>query len=166
MRRKIFAYLVCLCMIAAIAVLPSFAAEDGEALLSPGLDVIAARCGMVVSGVPGGEVVFTREDFARAVGYVPESIRITVRPDLAVGQLTIGSVVVPEGQVLSRSSLDKMAFMPSGLPSAQDTVFYFTADGSAYEYACSVRLMDAGATNSAPTLECAMQGKQYQKIFI
>ena len=155
MRRKIFAYLVCLCMIAAIAVLPSFAAEDGEALLSPGLDVIAARCGMVVSGVPGGEVVFTREDFARAVGYVPESIKITVRPDLAVGQLTIGSVVVPEGQVLSRSSLDKMAFMPSGLPAAEDTIFYFTADGSAYEYACSVRLRDAGATNSAPTLECA-----------
>ena len=155
MRRKIFAYLVCLCMIAAIAVLPSFAAEDGEALLSPGLDVIAARCGMVVSGVPGGEVVFTREDFARAVGYVPESIRITARPDLAVGQLTVGSVVVPEGQVLSRSSLDKMAFMPSGLPSAEDTVFYFTADGSAYEYACAVRLRDAGATNSAPTLECA-----------
>ena len=155
MRRKIFAYLVCLCMIAAIAVLPSFAAEDGEALLSPGLDVIAARCGMVVSGVPGGEVVFTREDFARAVGYVPESIRITARPDLAVGQLTVGSVVVPEGQVLSRSSLDKMAFMPSGLPSAQDTVFYFTADGAAYEYACSVRLRDAGETNSAPTLECA-----------
>ena len=155
MRRKIFAYLVCLCMIAAIAVLPSFAAEDGEALLSPGLDVIAARCGMVVSGVPGGEVVFAREDFARAVGYVPESIRITARPDMAVGQLTVGSVVVPEGQVLSRSSLDKMAFMPSGLPAAEDTVFYFTADGSAYEYACSVRLMDAGATNSAPTLECA-----------
>ncbi len=155
MRRKIFAYLVCLCMIAAIAVLPSFAAEDGDALLSPGLEVIAARCGMVVSGVPGGEVVFTCEDFARAVGYVPESIKITGRPDLAVGQLTIGSVVVPEGQVLSRSSLDKMAFMPSGMPSAQDTVFYFTADGSAYEYACSVRLRDAGATNSAPTLECA-----------
>ncbi len=155
MRRKIFAYLVFLCMITALAVLPSFAAEDEEALLSPGLDVIAAKCEMVVSGAPGGEVVFTREDFARAVGYVPESIKITGRPDLAVGQLTIGSVVVPEGQVLSRSSLDKMAFMPSNLPAAQDTVFYFTADGSAYEYACSVRLRDAGTTNSAPTLECA-----------
>ena len=155
MRRKIFAYLVCLCMIAAIAVLPSFAAEDGEALLSPGLDVIAARCGMVVSGVPGGEVVFTREDFARAVGFVPENITITRRPDSAVGQLTMGSVVIPEGQVLSRASLDRMAFMPSNLPAASDTVFSFTADGSAYEYVCTVRLTDAGSSNSAPTLECA-----------
>ena len=155
MRRKIFAYLVCLCMIAAIAVLPSFAAEDGEALLSPGLDVIAARCGMVVSGVPGGEVVFTRDDFARAVGFVPENITITCRPDSAVGQLTMGSVVIPEGQVLSRSSLDRLAFMPSNLPAAADTVFHFTADGSAYEYVCTVRLTDSGASNSAPTLECA-----------
>lgn len=138
-----------------MAVMPSFAAESENVLLSPGLSVIAARCGMVVSGVPGGEVIFTREDFARAVGYVPESIKITCRPDLAVGQLTIGNVVVPEGQVLSRSSLDKMAFMPSNLPASQDTVFYFTADGSAYEYACSVRMMEANTTNSAPTLECA-----------
>ncbi len=155
MRRKIFVFLVCLCLFTAMAVTPSFAAEEGGALLSPGLEVIAARCGMVVSGVPGGEVVFTRDDFARAVGYEPESIKITGRPDLAVGQLTIGGVVVPEGQVLSRTSLDKMAFMPSNLPAAEDTVFYFTADGSAYEYACTVRLRDADSTNGAPTLECA-----------
>ncbi len=155
MRRKIFAFLICLCIFAALAVLPSFAEVEEEVLLSPGLEVIAARCGMVVSGVPGGEVILTREDFARAVGYVPESIKITARPDLAVGQLTLGSVLVPEGQVLSRASLDKMAFMPSELPSSADTVFYFTADGSAYEYACAVRLRDAGTTNNAPTLECA-----------
>lgn len=110
---------------------------------------------MVVSAVPGGEAVFTRDDFARAVGYIPESITLTRIPDLAVGQLTIGQVVVPEGQVLSRTSLDRIAFMPSNLPAAQETVFYFTADGSAYEYACCVRLMDANTTNSAPTLDCA-----------
>ena len=155
MRRKIFAYLVCLCMIAVIAVLPSFAAENGEALLSPGLNVIAAKCEMVVSGVPGGEVVFTREDFARAIGSTPESVTITCRPDLAVGQLTVGSIVIPEGQQLTRASLDRMAFMPSNLPAASDTLFRFTANGSPYEYTCIVRLTDAGETNKAPTLDCA-----------
>ena len=156
MRRRILVFLIGFCLFLTCTVMPSMAVgETAEALLSPGLSVIAARCGMVVSGVPGGEVVFTRDDFARAVGYVPESITITARPDLAVGQLTIGNVVVPEGQVLSRSSLDKMAFMPSNLPASQDTVFYFTADGSAYEYACSVRLRDADSRNDAPTLECA-----------
>ena len=156
MRRRILVFLIGFCLFLTCAVMPSMAVgEEAEALLSPGLSVIAARCEMVVSGVPGGEVVFTRDDFARAVGYVPESIKVTRRPDSAVGQLTMGSVVVPEGQVLSRASLDKMAFMPSGLPAAEDTVFCFTADGSPYEYVCVVRLTDAGETNSAPTLECA-----------
>ncbi len=156
MRRKILVFLIGFCLLLSITALPSFAAgEEEDALLSPGLAVIAARCEMVVSAVPGGEVVFTREDFARAVGYVPESIKVTSRPDSAVGQLTIGNVVIPEGQVLSSASLDKMAFMPSNLPSSEDTVFNFTADGSAYEYTCVVRLTPAGKTNTAPTLECA-----------
>lgn len=156
MRRRIFVFLIGFCLFLTCAVMPSMAVVEGaEALLSPGLCVIAARCEMVVSGVPGGEVVFTRDDFARAVGYVPESIKVTGRPDSAVGQLTVGQVVVPEGQVLSRASLDKMAFMPSGLPVAEDTVFNFTADGSPYEYTCIVRLVEAGKTNTSPTLECA-----------
>ena len=153
--RKIIIFAVLGAALLAATVVSAGAAEADVVLLSPGLDVIAARCGMVVSGVPGGEVVFTREDFARAVGFVPENITITRRPDSAVGQLTMGSVVIPEGQVLSRASLDRMAFMPSNLPAASDTVFSFTADGSAYEYVCTVRLTDAGSSNSAPTLECA-----------
>ncbi len=156
MRRKILVFLIGFCLLLPIAALPSMAVgEEAEAILSPGLAVIAARCEMVVSAVPGGEVVFTGEDFARAVGYEPERITITSRPDSAVGQLTMGSVVIPEGQVLSRASLDKMAFMPSGLPAAEGTVFNFKADGSPYEYICVVRLTPAGKTNSAPTLECA-----------
>ncbi len=155
MRRRIFVFLIGFCLFFRCAVMPAMAAEGEEVLLSPGLSVIAAQCEMVVSGVPGGEVVFTRDDFARAVGYVPESITVTSRPDSAVGQLTMGSVVIPEGQVLSRASLDKMAFMPSNLPAAEDTAFCFTADGSPYEYTCVVRLVEAGETNSAPTLECA-----------
>lgn len=153
--RKIIIFAVLGAALLAATVVSAGAAEADAVLLSPGLDVIAARCGMVVSGVPGGEVVFTREDFARAVGFVPENITITRRPDSAVGQLTMGSVVIPEGQVLSRASLDRMAFMPSNLPAASDTVFSFTADGSAYEYVCTVRLTDSGSSNSAPTLECA-----------
>ena len=153
--RKIMIIAVVLSALLAVTVVWVGAEGSEKALLSPGLEVIAAKCEMVVSAVPGGEVVFTREDFARAVGYVPESIKITGRPDLAVGQLTIGNVVVPEGQVLSRSSLDRMSFMPSNLPASDDTVFYFKADGAAYEYACSVRLRDPDSTNSAPTLECA-----------
>ena len=155
MRRKSFAFFICLCLLLAVGVLPSFAEKGGDELLSPGLSVIAARYGMVVSGVPGGEVVFSREDFVRTIGYKPESITITSRPDSAVGQLTLGSVVIPAGQTLSLSNLDRSSCMPSASPAADQAVFSFSPDGSAYEYTCTVRLRDAGEVNSAPTLDCA-----------
>ncbi len=151
--RKLITLLAALSALLAAASLVTMAEGAEAPLLSPGLSVIAARCEIVVSAVPGGEVIFTRDDFARAVGEVPASIQITSRPDSSVGQLTMGSVVIPEGQVLSRASLDKMAFMPSGLPASSDTSFCFTADGSPYEFICVVRLTDAA--NAAPTLECA-----------
>ncbi|MBO5702492.1 MAG: S-layer homology domain-containing protein [Clostridia bacterium] len=155
MRLKGFAFFICLCLIVAVGVLPSFAEDGGDELLSPGLSVIAAQYEMVVSGVPGGEVVFSREDFVRTLGYKPESITLRSRPDSAVGQLTLGSVVIPAGQTLSLSNLDRIAFMPSASPSAEQAVFSFSADGSAYEYTCVVRLRDADEVNSAPTLDCA-----------
>jgi len=144
--------------------LPTFATTVGEELLSPGLLVIASRCEMVVSGVPGGEVIFSGEDFARTLGYEPEKITITSRPDSAVGQLTLGSVVIPEGQTLSAGNLDRISFMPSAYPCDESTSFRFSADGSAYEYTCIVRLMAAGEVNSAPTLDCATAAALSAKV--
>lgn len=155
MRRKVFALFLFACLLIAAAVLTSGAKKSEDVLLSPGLEVIASRCGMVVSGVPGGEVVFSREDFVRVLGYKPESVTLTSRPDSAVGQLTLGSVVIPAGQTLSLSNLDRISFMPSESPAADSAVFCFKADGSPYEYTCTVRLREAGAVNSAPTLDCA-----------
>ena len=155
MRRKGLVFSVCFCLLLAVSILPSFAERGGDELLSPGLEVIAARCEMVMSAVPGGEVVFSRDAFERTLGYKPESITLTSRPDSAVGQLTLGSVVIPAGQTLSGSNLDRIAFMPSASPSADSAVFRFTADGAAYEYTCTVRLRGAGEINSAPTLDCA-----------
>ena len=155
MRRKAVAFFVCLCLFLTVSVLPSFAEKKSEELLSPGLCVIAARCEMVVSAVPGGEVIFSREDFVRTLGYEPERITLTSRPDSAVGELTLGSVVIPEGQTLSLSNLDRVSFMPSASPASDRAVFSFSADGSAYEYTCCVRLREAGEVNTAPTLDCA-----------
>ena len=127
MRRKGFIFSICFCLILAVSILPS-SAEDAEGeLMSPGLCVIAARYEMVVSGVPGGEVVFSREDFVHTLGYKPESITLTSRPDSSVGQLTLGSVVIPEGQTLSLSNLDRVSFMPSGNPAADTACFSFSA---------------------------------------
>lgn len=164
MRLKGFMVLVCLCLVLAMWALPTFATTVGEELLSPGLLVIAARCEMVVSGVPGGEVVFSADDFERTLGYRPEKITVTERPDSSVGQLTLGSVVIPEGQTLSAKNLDRVSFMPSAYPGEESTSFCFSADGSAYEYTCIVRLRAAGEVNNAPTLDCATAAALSAKV--
>ncbi len=151
-------------LILSLFVLTAGAEGSQSPLLSPGLEVIAAKSEMVVSGVPGGEVIFTEDDFVRAVGYSPDEITITSRPDPAVGQLTLGSVLIPEGQTLSASNLDRIAFMPSGNPNAREACFSFSADGAPYDYTCYVRLMQAGETNSAPTLDCATAASLSAKV--
>lgn len=164
MRRKLFVFLISLGLITAFFAISGFAEDAEKPLLSPGLEVIAARSEMVVSGVPGGEVIFTEEDFIRAVGYEPDEITITSRPDSSVGQLTLGSVLIPEGQTLSGSNLDRISFMPSGNPSSETACFSFSADGAPYDYTCYVRLMSAGMTNSAPTLDCATAASLSAKV--
>ncbi len=151
-------------LVLSLFVLTAGAKKSEASLLSPGLQVIAARCETVVSGVPGGEVIFTEEDFIRAVGYEPDEITITSRPDPSVGQLTLGSVLIPEGQTLSGANLDRISFMPSGNPSAETACFSFSADGAPYDYTCFVRLMSAGMTNSAPTLDCATAASLSAKV--
>ncbi len=153
--RKCLIFAVILAAVSAAALLPISAKEADAPLLSPGLCVIAERCEMVVSAVPGGEAVFTEDDFERAVGLSPDEITLTSRPDSSVGQLTLGNIVIPEGQTLSASSLDRLSFMPSINPSSESTSFRFRTDGSAYDYICVVRLMGVGEVNSAPSLDCA-----------
>ncbi len=140
-------------MLAAVPFAVSAADEAPEPLLSPGLCVIAARSELVVSSLPGGDAIFTADDFARAVGYLPERITLTQSPSSAVGQLTMGGIVIPEGQVLSAQNFGRISFAPSAAPAAQTASFSFSADGSAYDYTCIVRLRTA--ENREPSLESA-----------
>lgn len=165
--RKIMIYAVVFAALLAAMAVTAGAAEADNAempLLSPGLAVIAEKCEMVVSGVPGGEVIFTLEDFERTLGYSPDEITITSRPDLGVGQLTLGSIVIPEGQTLSAANLNRLSFMPSGAPADESASFRFRADSSAYDYVCVIRLTEAGTVNSAPSLECATAAALCAKV--
>lgn len=162
--RKITVLAVAFAALLAVMAVGAGAEEAQAPILSPGLAVIAEKCEMVVSGVPGGEVVFCLEDFERVLGYSPDEVTITSRPDLAVGQLTLGNIVIPEGQTLSAENLDRMSFMPSGVPSGESTTFRFRADSSAYEYICVIRLREAGEVNSAPSLECATAAALCAKV--
>ena len=146
---------VTLSLFALFGILPAQAAEEQKILLSPGLCVIARECELVVSVVPGGEAVFSREDFERTVGYKLDEITLTERPSSAIGQLTLGNILLPEGQRVTASNLGRLSFMPSANTDAESASFKFRADGGAHEYTCVVRLTDAGASNSAPSLDCA-----------
>ncbi len=149
---------VCSCTFALFA-----GAETAEdALLSPGLNVIAAQCELVVSSLPGGEVLFSEDDIARAVGYTPDKITLTSRPNSAVGQLTMGGIVIPEGQVISAQNFGRMAFMPSSAPAERSAVFTFRADGSAYDHICVIRLLDE--SNREPSLDCATAAALTAKV--
>ncbi len=138
-------------------------AEEGESeLLSPGLNVIAARCELVVSSAPGGDAIFSAETLARAVGYEPETVRLTSRPTSAVGQLTMGGIVIPEGQVLSAKNFSRVSFRRSAMPTQSEASFTFRADGSAYDYICVVRLIES--ENRAPSLDCATAAALSAKV--
>ncbi|MBR3963947.1 MAG: S-layer homology domain-containing protein [Clostridia bacterium] len=153
---KALAALISLLLI--IPILPTFRASAVEnALLSPGLLVLAADCEMHLSVPRGGEAQFSTEDFVRATG-IDELGFITVKshPDTAKGQLTVGSIIVPGGQSVRSGNLSRLSFSASADAAEGDSaVFTYTADGSPYEFVCRITVTDAARTNSAPTLKTA-----------
>lgn len=142
-------------LFALFGALPTGAAEKDAVLLSPGLSVIAESCELVVSAEPGGEAVFSRADFERTVGGELDYITLTSRPSSAVGQLTIGSILLPEGQRITASNLDRLSFMPNANTDAESASFRFRADTGVHEYVCIIRLKREKSANSAPSLDCA-----------
>lgn len=134
------------------ATLPGMA-QDNIACLSPGLDVISASSGMIVSAVNGNTVVFTAEDFSQCY-MVDDDFSITVLslPDVSSGILKIGNTSVSIGQVLTSDSLNSMRFTPS--ENCAEASFVFTFDGM-YSAPCSVRFTDNVnfAPKTADTIE-------------
>lgn len=157
---KFFSFLTAVCLI--ILPFPSIpvsaAPDTSGVLLSPGLEVIAATCELVMSIAPGGEAVLTAKDFEHATGSGLGSITLKSRPDSTVGQLLSGSLVVPEGQTMTATDLSRRAlsFVPSSTAVSGDKAeFTFTADGSPYVYTCRILVIDTAKTNSSPRLDCA-----------
>ncbi|MCQ2354663.1 MAG: S-layer homology domain-containing protein [Clostridia bacterium] len=157
---KLFSVFTAICLlIVPFGTLPVSAEEKTSAVLfSPGLDVIAASCELIVSTTPDKEAILTAEDFEHATGAGFKSITLCTRPDATVGQLLSGSLVVPAGQTVTAADLSRrsLSFVPSASVVSGDTAeFTFTADGSPYAYTCRIVVTDAAKSNSAPRLDCA-----------
>lgn len=164
MRKKIFLAVLAVLLLTLLLAVSVGAEEEREPspCLSPGLLVIAMRNELVVSSAPGGEACFTREDFERVAGVEIDSISITSRPDLSVAQLTVGSLIIPEGSSITGSSISRLALQITGVPEGGESAadeegercvsFRFRVNDAPYDYPCSVRVVDAEHKNTAPVL--------------
>lgn len=117
-------------------------------ILSPGLEIIAAKETMVKTGNSYAGILFSETDFAAASGMSDvDTVTIRSLPHPSVGQLYLGSVPVAINQSISDKSIDNLKFVP-----AADTVsasFHFSVNDGITRL-CTMKITDE--INHAPTL--------------
>ena len=125
------------------------AASSKSAAVSPGLSVIAHYTPMARAGIVGNEILFTPDDFERALNLSRvSSVTITEVPDAADGELLVGSVNIRPGDTISRANLELLSFSAAA-PDVRSSSFSFSANGSSYSIKCSLYLLDK--VNYSPT---------------
>lgn len=120
-------------------------------ILSPGLEIIAAKETMVKTGSSYAGILFCEADFTAASG-VSDVDTVTIRslPHPSAGQLYLGTVPVAINQSISGKSIDNLKFVP-----AVDTVtasFHFSVNDG-ISCLCSMKITDE--INYSPTLSSA-----------
>lgn len=117
--------------------------------VSPALAIIARNTPMAKCGVTGNEILFSPEDFERALDVSRlSSITVTEIPSITDGELLIGSVVVQKGQVISRENLCLLSYAPRG-ENGLTSEFCFTAGDGGYSMTCSLHMLES--INYSPT---------------
>ena len=157
-----FRFTAPLCLALLLLISPTAAADSAaEAvpeeppLLSPGLNVLAARTTMRKCGKLGERMTFSQKDFANILGYTPTSVTVTTLPDPAVGVLKLGTLEIGAGSTLSAGLLDQLYFAPNSTEDAAPirAEFTFTAAGGAYRtdtaLSCMMNLLTG--ENGAPS---------------
>ena len=129
------------------------AANPSDAPVSPALAVIANYTPMAKAGVVGNEILFSAEDFERALNLSRvDSITVTRAPDVTDGELLIGSVVVKSGQSISRENLSLLSYAPVRADS-READFEFCVGNGGYDITCQLYLLDG--INKSPTTASA-----------
>jgi len=135
--KKVFFIAVALIFILCFSV---FVSADGNEIapLSPALRIIASDSGMAKSGLVGKDLVFTEDDFCRALNLSKVNyITVTSLPDSASGRLLLGTTAVSVGQKISRTNLALLVFVPATNKEAE-SCFSFSVENRGYEINCSV----------------------------
>lgn len=132
---------LCLC-----AIFPAYAASIP---LTPALDTIAEDCGMVKSGLRGGDLVFSISDFRQALGTSKfDSITVTTLPTASEGVLKLSGLRVSEGQEIDADYLGLLCFSPASAEVDESAFGFVCEDLSGSEIRCRLRVIDS--VNRAP----------------
>lgn len=122
----------------------SVSASSGG-MLSPAMKILSENELMIKSGLVSGDIIFTEEDFAHAVGCSVDYITITAIPPAAEGTLYFADAPVSVNQVISGNSLSKLKFIPKS--GCTESSFRFKSGGD-YSIMCKVCYTDS--INFAP----------------
>ena len=128
--------------------------KNEEALISHGLQVIAAQKPMVIAGLRGNVLNFSEERFACAMNLSSvEYITVTKLPNVSCGSLYIGSEGVSEGQTVKASDIALMTYEEASAGVGGEASFEFTVNDSTYEMTCNIIMIDT--VNYSPTVSLA-----------
>ena len=137
MKKLLFVGLICL--FAAVAALS--ASAEGKAAVSPALNIIASHFDMAKTGLIGDELVFSGDDFLRALNLSSiESVTVKSLPDATQGRLMLGTTAVSEGQKISRVNLGLLVFSPAADVKCNSS-FDFSYDDCPYSLKCNLYMI-------------------------
>lgn len=122
--------------------------------VSCGLDVLAHQNPMELAGVKGNAIGFSADKFACAMNLSKvDKITVTELPDISIGSLYIGGQGVSVGQTVNASDLSLMTYEEAAGGIGKTAQFCFTVNGSSYEMACNLYMIDT--VNYSPTVTSA-----------
>lgn len=153
MKKKILATLALTLLLCVGCCLSSCSQSiKSQKLISPALDCLAEQNSMAKSALRGQSIVFSTDDFARAVNVEKvEKITITSLPPVTDGELRVGSTVLSSPQTLSSASVSLMTYHPASNVTSSE--FRLRVNDSPYELCCKLYVLDE--QNYAPTLSSA-----------
>ncbi len=124
------------------------AARAKDAPVSPALAVIANYTPMAKCGLVGNEILFSPTDFERALNLSRvDSITVTRIPSAADGELLMGSVVVKQGQTISRENLSLLSYAPARSDNTYSEFDFSVGEG--WSMTCALFMLDE--INRSPT---------------
>ncbi len=158
-------FFICFILLPSLILLPFSVfrvSAAGVSPLSPGLAVLASRTSLIKNAVRGEEIRFTASDFETALG-VERAAAVTVvsLPLVTEGKLMLGDAAVSRGQLISRTAMNSLRFVPTDL-ACTGSSFSFFCGANAYETECVLYYMEA--ENGSPSVSVGEEKRTYADV--